>query len=256
MIPDGSVDGVAGRARALRPPGWKTKDCADSQPNLPPATQPSTTAVATEFAADSPTESSPAAQQNSAATRMVTSREPAANRVRSWRRCQVRSRRRSWPAARSSGSPQQPQPGATSSPPSSAQIQRTTTARSSSSTRDMGGEDPGAIGKRGLREAHRRSSEKAEAVTIMSEHARNADARDDDYFKAAHQRSPVAQSALDLFISIHADAFGNRGGGRACSRCPSGSHQRAAIARRAKTRRSDWRRQSRCRRSDPWGNTA
>ena len=73
-----------------------------------------------------------------------------------------------------------------------------------------GGEDPGAIGKRGSREKHivlsisRRLKQKIEAEPDMRSYL----TRDGDYFVPLHVRVNKARRVqADLFVSIHADAF-------------------------------------------------
>ena len=76
-----------------------------------------------------------------------------------------------------------------------------------------GGEDPGAIGKRG-------TYEKDIVLSVAKKLAANIErqsdmramlTRDGDYFVPLHQRVAKARAVkADLFISIHADAFGNR----------------------------------------------
>ena len=76
-----------------------------------------------------------------------------------------------------------------------------------------GGEDPGAIGKRG-------TYEKDIVLSVARKLAANIDrqqdmramlTRDDDYFVPLPTRVAKARAVkADLFISIHADAFGNR----------------------------------------------
>ena len=73
-----------------------------------------------------------------------------------------------------------------------------------------GGEDPGAIGKRGSREKDivlaisRRLKEKVELEPDMRSYL----TRDGDYFVPLHVRVNKARRVLaDLFVSIHADAF-------------------------------------------------
>jgi N-acetylmuramoyl-L-alanine amidase len=76
-----------------------------------------------------------------------------------------------------------------------------------------GGEDPGAIGRRG-------TFEKDIVLSIAHKLKRKIDrehrirallTRDDDYFVPLRERVAKARAVkADLFISIHADAFGNR----------------------------------------------
>ena len=76
-----------------------------------------------------------------------------------------------------------------------------------------GGEDPGAVGKRG-------TYEKDIVLAVARKLAANIDrqqdmramlTRDDDYFVPLPTRVAKARAVkADLFISIHADAFGNR----------------------------------------------
>jgi N-acetylmuramoyl-L-alanine amidase len=73
-----------------------------------------------------------------------------------------------------------------------------------------GGEDPGAIGKRGSREKDivlaisRRLKQKIEAEPDMRSYL----TRDGDYFVPLHVRVNKARRVqADLFVSIHADAF-------------------------------------------------
>jgi N-acetylmuramoyl-L-alanine amidase len=76
-----------------------------------------------------------------------------------------------------------------------------------------GGEDPGAIGRRGTcekdivlaiaRKLKRRIDREPSVRALMT--------RDDDYFVPLRERVAKARAVkADLFISIHADAFGNR----------------------------------------------
>jgi N-acetylmuramoyl-L-alanine amidase len=76
-----------------------------------------------------------------------------------------------------------------------------------------GGEDPGAIGKRGTYEKDivlsvaRKLKKKIDREQGM----RAMLTRDDDYFVPLRERVAKARAVkADLFISIHADAFGNR----------------------------------------------
>jgi N-acetylmuramoyl-L-alanine amidase len=76
-----------------------------------------------------------------------------------------------------------------------------------------GGEDPGAIGKRGTYEKDivlsvaKRLASMIEQQTDM----RALLTRDDDFFVPLHKRVAKARAVkADLFISIHADAFANR----------------------------------------------
>ena len=76
-----------------------------------------------------------------------------------------------------------------------------------------GGEDPGAIGKRG-------TYEKDIVLAVAKKLGKRIDrernmrvllTRDDDYFVSLQMRVAKARAVkADLFISIHADAFGNR----------------------------------------------
>jgi len=73
-----------------------------------------------------------------------------------------------------------------------------------------GGEDPGAIGRRGSYEKHvtlsvaRRLKEKIDATPNM----RSVLTRDGDYFIPLNQRVQKARRVqADLFVSVHADAF-------------------------------------------------
>ncbi len=76
-----------------------------------------------------------------------------------------------------------------------------------------GGEDPGAIGQRGTYEKHIVLAV-AKKLRKRIDGERNMRAlltRDDDYFVPLHQRVAKARAVkADLFISIHADAFGKR----------------------------------------------
>ena len=76
-----------------------------------------------------------------------------------------------------------------------------------------GGEDPGAIGKRGTFEKHIVLAV-AKKLRKRIDGERNMRAlltRDDDYFVPLQQRVAKARAVkADLFISIHADAFGKR----------------------------------------------
>lgn len=76
-----------------------------------------------------------------------------------------------------------------------------------------GGEDPGAVGPRGTKEKHvalqigRRLAKKINAQPGM----RAVMIRDGDYYIGLRQRTLKARgSQADLFVSIHADAHGNR----------------------------------------------
>jgi N-acetylmuramoyl-L-alanine amidase len=77
-----------------------------------------------------------------------------------------------------------------------------------------GGEDPGAIGKRGTLEKNIVLAV-ARKLRKRIDRERNMRAlltRDDDYFVPLPTRVAKARAVkADLFISIHADAFGNRG---------------------------------------------
>ncbi|MEI2421958.1 N-acetylmuramoyl-L-alanine amidase, partial [Arthrospira platensis SPKY2] len=75
-----------------------------------------------------------------------------------------------------------------------------------------GGEDPGAVGRRGTREKDvvlavaRRLAEQVEREPGM----RAVLIRDGDYFLSLRQRVAKARMhRADLFISVHADAFKN-----------------------------------------------
>ncbi len=76
-----------------------------------------------------------------------------------------------------------------------------------------GGEDPGAIGRRGTYE---KDIVLSVAKKLAASIERNTDmramlTRDDDFFVPLHTRVAKARAVkADLFISIHADAFGNR----------------------------------------------
>ena len=76
-----------------------------------------------------------------------------------------------------------------------------------------GGEDPGAIGKRGTYEKDIVLAV-AKKLRKRIDHEQNMRAlltRDDDYFVPLQTRVAKARAVkADLFISIHADAFGNR----------------------------------------------
>jgi N-acetylmuramoyl-L-alanine amidase len=73
-----------------------------------------------------------------------------------------------------------------------------------------GGEDPGAIGRRGTYEKHvaLAISRKLKAMLDAEPNMRAMLTRDDDYFVPLAQRVQKARRVqADLFISIHADAF-------------------------------------------------
>jgi N-acetylmuramoyl-L-alanine amidase len=76
-----------------------------------------------------------------------------------------------------------------------------------------GGEDPGAIGKRGTYEKHivLAVAKKLRRRIDQEQNMRALLTRDDDYFVALPTRVAKARAVkADLFISIHADAFGKR----------------------------------------------
>ena len=76
-----------------------------------------------------------------------------------------------------------------------------------------GGEDPGAIGKRGTYEKHivLAVAKKLRRRIDREPNMRALLTRDDDYFVPLQMRVAKARAVkADLFISIHADAFGNR----------------------------------------------
>ena len=76
-----------------------------------------------------------------------------------------------------------------------------------------GGEDPGAIGKRGTDEKHivLAVAKKLRRRIDREPNMRALLTRDDDYFVPLQMRVAKARAVkADLFISIHADAFGNR----------------------------------------------
>jgi N-acetylmuramoyl-L-alanine amidase len=76
-----------------------------------------------------------------------------------------------------------------------------------------GGEDPGAIGKRGTFEKDIVLSvaRKLKKKIDREQNLRAMLTRDDDYFVPLRERVAKARAVkADLFISIHADAFGNR----------------------------------------------
>ena len=76
-----------------------------------------------------------------------------------------------------------------------------------------GGEDPGAVGKRGTYEKDIVLSvaRKLAAIIERQTDMRVMLTRDDDFFVPLHTRVAKARAVkADLFISIHADAFGNR----------------------------------------------
>src|SRR4029450_3232345 len=73
-----------------------------------------------------------------------------------------------------------------------------------------GGEDPGAIGRRGTYEKHvtLAIARKLKARIDGDRNLRAMLTRDDDYFVPLHERVQKARRVqADLFISIHADAF-------------------------------------------------
>ena len=73
-----------------------------------------------------------------------------------------------------------------------------------------GGEDPGAIGRRGTYEKHvtLAIARKLKARIDGDRHMRAMLTRDDDYFVPLHERVQKARRVqADLFVSIHADAF-------------------------------------------------
>jgi N-acetylmuramoyl-L-alanine amidase len=76
-----------------------------------------------------------------------------------------------------------------------------------------GGEDPGAIGKRGTFEKDivLAVARKLKKKIDREQNYRAMLTRDDDYFVPLKERVAKARAVkADLFISIHADAFGNR----------------------------------------------
>jgi N-acetylmuramoyl-L-alanine amidase len=76
-----------------------------------------------------------------------------------------------------------------------------------------GGEDPGAIGKRGTFEKNivLAVAKKLRKRIDREQNMRALLTRDDDYFVPLPMRVAKARAVkADLFISIHADAFGNR----------------------------------------------
>jgi N-acetylmuramoyl-L-alanine amidase len=73
-----------------------------------------------------------------------------------------------------------------------------------------GGEDPGAIGRRGTYEKHvtLAIAQKLKARIDAEPNMRAMLTRDDDYFVPLHERVAKARRVqADLFVSIHADAF-------------------------------------------------
>ena len=73
-----------------------------------------------------------------------------------------------------------------------------------------GGEDPGAIGRRGTYEKHvtLAIARKLKARIDGDRNMRAMLTRDDDYFVPLHERVQKARRVqADLFVSIHADAF-------------------------------------------------
>ena len=73
-----------------------------------------------------------------------------------------------------------------------------------------GGEDPGAIGKRGSREKNITLSiaQRLKKLVDAEPNMRALLTRDGDYFLALHERVAKAQAVkADLLVSIHADAF-------------------------------------------------
>ena len=101
-----------------------------------------------------------------------------------------------------------------------------------------GGEDPGAVGRRGTceKDVVLAISRRLKSMVDAEPGMRAMLTRDDDYFVPLAARVQKARRVqADLLISIHADAFReSRRAGRRCSRCPR-------TARRA-PRRSGWRR--------------
>jgi len=76
-----------------------------------------------------------------------------------------------------------------------------------------GGEDPGAIGRRGTREKDvvMKIARKLEAMVKRAPGMKPVMIRDGDYYVGLRDRVEKARKAkADLFISIHADAFNNR----------------------------------------------
>jgi N-acetylmuramoyl-L-alanine amidase len=76
-----------------------------------------------------------------------------------------------------------------------------------------GGEDPGAVGKRGTYEKDivLAVAKKLKKKIDREQNMRAMLTRDDDYFVPLKERVAKARAVkADLFISIHADAFGNR----------------------------------------------
>jgi N-acetylmuramoyl-L-alanine amidase len=73
-----------------------------------------------------------------------------------------------------------------------------------------GGEDPGAVGRRGTYEKHvvLAIARKLKALVDATPNMRAMLTRDDDYYVPLHERVQKARRVqADLFISIHADAF-------------------------------------------------
>ncbi len=76
-----------------------------------------------------------------------------------------------------------------------------------------GGDDPGAIGKKGTREKDvvLKIAKQLEALIKKQPGMRAVMIRESDYFVSLHKRVEKAREAeADLFVSIHADAFNDR----------------------------------------------
>lgn len=97
-----------------------------------------------------------------------------------------------------------------------------------------GGEDPGALGKKGTREKDvaLAIAKKLEKMIKEEPGMRPVMIRDGDYYISLRQRSKLARKAkADLFISIHADAINNRRARGASVYALSGSGASSEAAR-------------------------
>jgi len=106
-------------------------------------------------------------------------------------------------------------------PVAMAKLSQKKPARSEGQLRDIivaidaghGGEDPGAIGKRGTQEKHIALSiaKKLKKLIDKQKGMRAVLVRKGDYYISLRNRMEIARNArADMFISIHADAFRNR----------------------------------------------
>ncbi len=126
-----------------------------------------------------------------------------------------------------------------------------------------GGEDPGAVGRRGTYEKNvmLAIARKLKARIDGDRNMRAMLTRDDDYFVPLHERVQKARRVqADLFVSIHADAFTRAGGARVVGvrvvgvRCDERCRALARAAR--EPRRPDRRRRPRPPRPDARAHAA